>query len=199
MRREMSMAGLFRSMGLLSSTHPRAETANSAGLNPEPENLNLSRRPCVRGSRAGRSLGKSNALAPTPRATISFACVVAVGPSSTRPSQPASNQPSFTNVGSQNVPQQPKGDDLGAVLFHGGGRRLLPSTHAGLSPLQKRDAGRVADQSAWPMPRSNLRAVVHPIIHLPQMVRSLTFDHGFVDGGPAAAFLQEVGQVMGGS
>ena len=25
------------------------------------------------------------------------------------------------------------------------------------------------------------------------------FDHGFVDGGPAAAFLQEVGQVMGGS
>jgi pyruvate dehydrogenase E2 component (dihydrolipoamide acetyltransferase) len=30
------------------------------------------------------------------------------------------------------------------------------------------------------------------------MVLSLTFDHAFVDGAPAAAFLQEVGQVLGG-
>lgn len=31
-----------------------------------------------------------------------------------------------------------------------------------------------------------------------QMVLSLTFDHASVDGAPAAAFLQEVGQALGG-
>jgi pyruvate dehydrogenase E2 component (dihydrolipoamide acetyltransferase) len=31
-----------------------------------------------------------------------------------------------------------------------------------------------------------------------QMVLSLTFDHSYVDGGPAAAFLQEVGQALAG-
>jgi pyruvate dehydrogenase E2 component (dihydrolipoamide acetyltransferase) len=31
-----------------------------------------------------------------------------------------------------------------------------------------------------------------------QMVVSLTFDHAFVDGAPAAAFLQELGQALGG-
>jgi pyruvate/2-oxoglutarate dehydrogenase complex dihydrolipoamide acyltransferase (E2) component len=29
-------------------------------------------------------------------------------------------------------------------------------------------------------------------------VVSLTFDHAFVDGAPAAAFLQELGQALGG-
>ncbi len=31
-----------------------------------------------------------------------------------------------------------------------------------------------------------------------QMVLSLTFDHAFIDGAPAAAFLQDVGQALGG-
>jgi hypothetical protein len=31
------------------------------------------------------------------------------------------------------------------------------------------------------------------------MVLSLTFDHVFVDGGPAAAFRQEVGEPLAGS
>jgi pyruvate/2-oxoglutarate dehydrogenase complex dihydrolipoamide acyltransferase (E2) component len=30
------------------------------------------------------------------------------------------------------------------------------------------------------------------------MVLSLTFDHAFVDGAPAAVFLQDVGQALGG-
>lgn len=130
----MSMAGLFRSMGLLSSTHPRAETANSAGLNPEPENLSLSRRPCVGGSRAGRSLGKSNALAPTPSASPALSPSAPRAqdhPSPPRISHPSRSSGARTSLNSRKVTTSAPSSSMAAAIAAKHPRRTQPITETG--------------------------------------------------------------------